>query len=50
MEKKSKQKVKVISISLDEELLEKLKKYAELEYLPVSRYIAKVLKRYFDMK
>lgn len=49
-EKQSKQTVKNISISLDVELLEQLKKFAEMESLPVSRFIARVLKRYFSMK
>lgn len=50
MKKESNQKSVNISISLDVKLLEQLKKFAELEGLPVSRFIARVLKKYFDMK
>ena len=50
MKKENKKTVKNISISLDEELLKQLKKFAEIEGLPVSRFIAVVLKKYFSMK
>lgn len=50
MKKETKKTVKNISISLDIDLLEQLKKFAKIEGLPVSRFIAIVLKKYFSMK
>lgn len=39
-----------ITISVDKEVAELLEKYSKIEMLPVSRYISRILKRYFEMK
>lgn len=39
-----------ITITVDKETFENVQKYAELENLPVSRFISRILKRYFEMK
>ena len=45
-EKKSVQ----ITITIDQETNKKLEEYMKLEDLPRSRMIARILKRYFEMK
>ena len=39
-----------LTITVDKETFENVVKYSELENLPVSRFIARILKRYFEMK
>lgn len=39
-----------ITITIDKEIAEQIQKYAKIEALPISRLIARILKRYFEMK
>jgi hypothetical protein len=39
-----------LSITIDRKVYELIKQYAEIELIPVSRYISRVLQRYFEMK
>lgn len=39
-----------ITITIDAKTAELVEQYAKIEMLPISRLIARILKRYFDMK
>lgn len=39
-----------ITITIDKATAEQAEKYAKIEMLPISRLIARILKRYFEMK
>ena len=39
-----------ITITIDAKTAEQVEQYAKMEMLPISRLIARILKRYFDMK
>ncbi len=39
-----------ITITIDAETAKLVDKYAKIEMLPISRLIARILKRYFEMK
>ena len=39
-----------ITITLDKATAELVEKYAKIEMLPISRLIARILKRHFEMK
>lgn len=44
------EKAVVVTITIDKETYEKMKEYCKVEYLPVSRFIARTIKRFFEMK
>lgn len=39
-----------VTITLDKETAEMVEKYSKIEMLPRSRFIARILKKYFEMK
>lgn len=39
-----------ITITIDTKTAEQVEKYAKIEMLPISRLIARILRKYFDMK
>lgn len=39
-----------ITITIDKATAEQVEQYAKMEMLPISRLIARILKRYFEMK
>lgn len=39
-----------VTITLDKKTFEMVEKYAKIETLPISRLVARILKRYFEMK
>lgn len=39
-----------ITITIDAKTYEQVEQYAKMEILPISRLVARILKRYFDMK
>lgn len=39
-----------VTITLDKDIYQKLVEYSKIECLPVSRVIARILKRFFEMR
>ena len=50
IKKEDKDKAVRITITLDTATAKMVEKFANIEALPVSRFIARILKRYFEMK